>query len=304
MRNAAAALLALSVGAAPSLAQQPPLVLTRHQITERIDVFSGFTNGNVLAVRADTGTLLVDAQSARRVVLLDSALQALGARAVKLVINTHYHGDHIEGNAHFGRRGARLLAQRNLPLQAVKDTTITSWDNWHRTAAAPEAVPAFTFSDSTVLQFGDQEVRVYHAPNAHTDGDAVIWLPRANIIHLGDIFELAAPPFIDWWAGGSLAGMIAQIDRFLPRIDERTRVVPGHGPVADRATLLRYRAMLVTLQQRVQAAVDAGKSIDVLVAEQPAAEFDTQLGGARFSERLTRLLYAGLARRPTGGLDR
>ncbi len=276
---------------------QQVLSLTRHQLTDRIDVFAGFTNGNVLAIRADTGTLLIDAQSARRVRLVDSALSSLGAGPVKLVINTHYHGDHIEGNAHFRAKGARILAHRNVGVQAVKDTVIASWDNWHRTPAVPEALPTMAFSDSSIFRFGDEEVRVYHAPNAHTDGDAVVWLRRSNIVHLGDIFELAAPPFIDWWVGGSAAGMIATIDRVLPWIDERTRVVPGHGPVSDRATLLAYRAMLATMQTRVQASIEAGESLDEILAAQPAAEFEAGLGGARHGDRLTRLLYAGLARR-------
>jgi len=277
-------------------AQQPPLVLSRQQLTSRIDVFSGFTNGNVLALRGDTGTLLVDAQSAKRVELVDSALRSLGAGPVRTIINSHYHGDHIEGNAHFRAKGANVLAHRNVQRQAVKDTVIASWENWHRIPAAPGALPTASFSDSSVFQFDTEEIRVYHAPNAHTDGDAIVWLPRSNIIHLGDIFELNAPPFIDWWAGGSLSGMIAAIDMMLPRIDERTRVIPGHGPVANRATLLAYRAMLATMQSRVQAAITAGKSLDQVLADQPAAEFAEKLGGARFGDHLTKLIYAGLAR--------
>jgi glyoxylase-like metal-dependent hydrolase (beta-lactamase superfamily II) len=281
-------------GTGTGAAQQ--LVLTRTPLTPRVDVFSGFTNGNVLALRSDTGTLLVDAQSARRVSLVDSALTALGAQPVHVVINTHYHDDHIQGNAFFRARGARVLAHRNVPSQAAKDTVIASWNNWHRTPAERDALPDVGFSDSTTLVFGSEEVRVYHMPNAHTDGDAIVWLPRVNVVHLGDILELGAAPFIDWWAGGSLAGMIAAIDRVLPLIDERTRVVPGHGPVADRAALIAYRSMLATLHSRVQAAIDAGASLEQLLATRPTAEYDAQLGGARQGERLTRLLHFGLPR--------
>lgn len=290
-------LLATLLLAAGNLAaQQAPLKVTRHVLTDGIDVFAGFTNGNVLAIRADTGTLIVDAQSAKRVGALDSALAALGARRVTLVINTHYHGDHLEGNAHFRGKGARVLAHRNVPVQAVKDTVIASWDNWHRQPAASEALPSAGFADSTVLQFAGEEVRVYHAPNAHTDGDAIIWLPRANIVHMGDIFELEAPPFIDWWVGGSVSGMIAAIDRILPMINERTRVVPGHGPVSDRATLASYRAMLAEIQSRVQEAIRAGRTVEQVVASRPTAEFDSRLGGASHGDRLTRLIYVGLVK--------
>jgi len=284
-----------------TISAQPVLQLTRTQLTDRIDVFSGFTNGNVLSIRSDTGTLLIDAQSARRVGLVDSALTALNAPRVKLIINTHYHGDHIEGNAFFRAKGARVLAHENVAKQAAKDTTIVSWENWHRTAAVPEAFPTMGFRESTTFRFGDEEVRVLHAPNAHTDGDAIVWMPRSNILHIGDIFELNAEPFIDWWAGGSLAGMIAAVDRVLGMIDDRTRVVPGHGPVSDRATLVSYRAMLGTLQTRVQTAIEAGKTLDELLGTHPTAEFDERLGGTRRGERLTRLLYVGLARRPVGG---
>jgi glyoxylase-like metal-dependent hydrolase (beta-lactamase superfamily II) len=283
-----------------SVSAQSVLQLTRTQLSDKIDVFSGFANGNVLSIRSDTGTLLIDAQSARRVGLLDSALTALNAPRVRLIINTHYHGDHIEGNAHFRAKGARVLAQENVAKQAAKDTTIESWENWHRVAAVAEAFPTNGFRDSTVVRFGGEELRVYHAPNAHTDGDAIIWLPRSNILHIGDIFELNAEPFIDWWAGGTLAGMITAVDRVLAMIDDRTRVVPGHGPVSDRATLVSYRAMLGTMQTRVQAAIDAGKSLDELLATHPTAEFDERLGGPRHGQRLTRLIYAGLARRSAG----
>ncbi len=298
----ARAFLAVATAGLPvaSISAQPPLQLTRTQLTDRIDVFSGFTNGNVLSIRSDTGTLLIDSQSARRVGLVDSALTALHAPRVKLIINTHYHGDHLEGNAHFRAKGARVLAHENVAKQAAKDTTIESWENWHRTAAVSEAFPTMGFRETIALRFGGEEVRVLHAPNAHTDGDAIIWLPRSNILHIGDIFELNAEPFIDWWVGGSLAGMITAVDRVLGMIDDRTRVVPGHGPVSDRATLISYRAMLGTMQTRVQAAIEAGKSLDELLATHPTAEFDERLGGPRRGQRLTRLIYVGLARRPAG----
>lgn len=193
---------------------------------------------------------------------------------------------------------SRLADRENVPrLCRVRFELPAMLRNWHRTAAQSEAFPSMGFGDSTVLQFGAEEVRVYHAPNAHTDGDAIVWLPRSNIIHLGDIFELDAEPFVDWWAGGTLAGMIAAVDRVLPLIDDHTRVVPGHGPVADRATLVSYRAMLGTMQTRVQAAIAAGTSLEALLGTHPTAEFDARLGGPSHGERLTRLLYVGLGRR-------
>ena len=260
-----------------------------------IHVASGYANGNVLVVESDTGLLLVDAQSATRVAALDSAIRRLSSRPVRLVVNTHYHGDHTEGNAFFRQLGAEVVAQRNVAVQAVKDTVITDWSNWHRTPLAAGALPNRAFDDSIVFDFGREGVHVWHAPGAHTDGDAMIWLPRANVLHIGDIFEVGAPPFIDLWAGGSVAGMLAAIDRVLAVVDERTVIVPGHGAVSSREELVRYRAMLQTVRDRVAAAQSRGKTLDALLAERPAREWESTMGGPRRAQQFVTLVYADLS---------
>jgi glyoxylase-like metal-dependent hydrolase (beta-lactamase superfamily II) len=280
----------------PRLDAQDVMHMRAERLNERVSVISGFTNGNILVIAADTAVVLVDAQSAKRVGLADSVIRSLTTLPVRFVINTHYHGDHIEGNAHFRERGAIVLAHENVTAQAKKDTTITDWRTWHRTAADPASLPTWTFRDSTVIAVGRERIVVFHLPNAHTDGDALVWLPAENIIHVGDIFENGAPPFIDWWAGGSLRGTIAAVDRVLARIDARTRVVPGHGPVADKLTLAAYRAMLATIDARVSALVAQGKSLDEIVAAGPAAEFSDALGGPSKTTDFIGLLYAGRGR--------
>lgn len=268
--------------------------MTVQRLRPGIHVASGYENGNVLVVESDTALLLVDAQSAERVAALDSAIRRISTQPVRLVINTHYHGDHTEGNAHFRATGAAVLAQRNVAVQAVKDTVIAAWDNWHRTPLAAAALPTRDFDDSIAFDFAGQRVHVWHAPAAHTDGDAVIWLPRANVLHIGDILEVGAPPFIDLWAGGSTAGMLAAIDRVLAVADERTAIVPGHGAVSSRADLVRYRTMLQTVRDRVSSARASGMSIDAVLATRPAMEWESAMGGPRRAQQLVRLVYAGL----------
>lgn len=296
---ACASLLAVVCLSAPELEAQdaaPWMQITVRPLRPAMHVASGFANGNVLILESDSGLLLIDSQSAKRVGALDSAIRAFTTRPVRVVINTHYHGDHVEGNAYYRARGAQVIAHRTVPIEAEKDTVIADWGNWHRTPLATEALPTRTFDDSVAFDFGMERVVVLHAPNAHTNGDAMIWFPRSNVLHIGDILEVGAPPFIDLWSGGSLAGMIAAVDRVMAMVDDKTSIVPGHGAVSSRADLAKYRVMLQTVGDRVRAAAARGESADAVVAERPAREWEGAMGGERRAGQLVRLIYADKAR--------
>lgn len=266
------------------------------QVVPNLYVISGFANGNIVALVGSKGVLLVDGQSGRRVDLADSALRTVTKLPVQLVVNTHYHADHIEGNAHWRAQGARIVAQRLLVGEAKKDTVISEWEDWHRVAADPAALPDTVFDDSLALPFEGRVVAL-HADSAHTSGDAVIWFRDANVIHTGDIVELGAPPFLDWWGGGTLDGMIRGVDLVLAHADDKTRIVPGHGWVTNRAEVATYRKMLVTMRERTLAAIAAGQSVEQYLAGNPTRDFDQGFGGERYGQRFARLLYVGLSRR-------
>ncbi|MEZ4412809.1 MAG: DUF6265 family protein [Gemmatimonadales bacterium] len=278
----------------PASAQQDVMVMRAERLGPDLAVISGFANGNILVLTGPDGTLLVDAQSARRVGLADSVLTSLGAPPVRWVINTHYHGDHTEGNALFRSRGAEIIGQEQLPVQMAKDTTIAAWGDWHRTPAEPAAMPTRTFRDTLSLRVNGQRVLVTHIPAAHTDGDAIVWLPDANVIHIGDLFEHLAPPFMDWWAGGRLEGMLAGVDWALEHSDSATRIVPGHGPVGTRAELLAYREMLLGVSSGVATEVRAGATAEQAQARQPANAWQPQLGSQRRMDQFVALIYLGL----------
>ena len=288
------ALLVLLLLAGPARAQTG---ITTTTLGPGLHVLAGYANGNILVVDTPDGVLLVDAQSARRVAAADTALRALTPRAVRRVIYTHYHEDHVAGTPHWRRDGLSVLAHEAVPTQMRKDTVIADWDNWHRKPAAAEALPDAVFSADTVLSHGGIEVRVLHIANAHTDGDAIVYLPRENVLHVGDLVEPGAAPFIDWWAGGSLSGMIAGADRILGLADSATRIVPGHGPVIGRAEVMTHRRMLQTVGDRVAAAVRDGHTVEQLLETNPASEFEDFLGGPRRAQQFVRLLYYGATRR-------
>ena len=270
--------------------------ITTKQLRPGIWVLSGFANGNILVHDDGTDVLLVDAQSERRVGLADSALRALTARPVHTVVTTHYHDDHIGGNPHWRAQGARLIAQCNVAVQAKKDTTITEWRDWHRAPAPADALPTECFADSLTIQRAGDQVVLHHVPFAHTDGDLVIWLPGANVLHMGDVLELGAPPFLDYWAGGSWTGMLAAVDAGLAIANDQTIIVPGHGPTTNRAGMVAYRAMLQAVGQKVRDAVQRGESMDTIVAARPAAGYEESFASQARTDQFVQLLVVGFRR--------
>lgn len=259
-------------------------------------MFQGYANGNVLAVERDGALLLVDAQSGARVPELVRVLRSVTLAPVRQVVFTHYHEDHTGGMPAWRAEGGGAVAHRAVPGQMRKDTVIVEMGDWHREPAPPDAMPDRTFRDSLTLRHGDLDVRLLHPGPAHTDGDAIVWIPALNLIHSGDLIEPGAAPFIDWWAGGSLDGMIAAADRIIALADSATRIVPGHGPVLRRLDVVRHRVMLTVLGDRVRRALAAGQERAAFEATAPAREFEHLLGGSAGAGRLIRLLWFGLSR--------
>ncbi len=208
------------------------------------------------------------------------------------MINTHWHYDHVGGNEAFAHAGATVFAHANVRRRLAADTFV---ELMGRTVpAAPEiARPAVTFGEN--LSFPAEDVHVVHLAPAHTDGDCLVHLPALDVLQTGDVFWNGGYPLIDYSTGGSLEGMIAATERVLALADDKTRVVPGHGPVGDKADVESFRAMLIAAGERIRPLFAAGKTLEETLAARPTAALDERWGGRlRSADFFVRAVYGSL----------
>lgn len=224
--------------------------------------------GNIGVSYGPDGTVLIDDQFAPLTGKIQAAVKDLGAGPVKYLINTHWHGDHTGGNENLGQSGALIMAHDHVRDRLVKGNDSTP-------PAAPEALPVITYHDGIKLHLNGDEVRVKHMKHAHTDGDSIIFWKNANVLHMGDLFfHKVTLPFVDLNSGGNARGVLAAAEQALTMVDDETRIIPGHGPIATRADLIAYRDMLKSVIGAVEKAQGEGKSLQQVQAMKPAAQWD------------------------------
>jgi cyclase len=235
--------------------------------------------GNVAVSAGEDGVFIIDDQYKPSIEQLLAAIGEISDRPVRFVINTHYHADHVGGNEAVGDGGGLIIAHDN-----IRKRMTTAQFNHFWGAETPvwpeEALPVVTFNDRVTLHLNGEPVTAYHVPRGHTDGDSIIHFPASNVLHMGDIFFNGLYPYIDLDAGGTIQGMIGAVELGLELADRQTKVIPGHGPLTDRAGMQAYHAMLVEIRDRVQALIDQGMSREQVVAARPTAKWDEELGNA------------------------
>ena len=271
--------LALCAGLATSAhAQQDfsKVEIKSEPVAGSVHMLTG-AGGNLALSIGDDAAFLVDDQFAPLSARIKAAVANISRKPVRFVLNTHWHGDHTGGNEHFGRAGSVIVAHENV-RRRMSSEQFSSFATQPIPPSPKAALPVVTFATDVTFHLNGDEIHAFHVPHAHTDGDAVVHFRRANVVHLGDVFFNKLYPFIDVGSGGTVAGTLAAVDQVLAMVGDDTKIVPGHGPLATRADLLAYRRMLATVQERVQALVREGRSLQDAVAARPTAEFDEAWG--------------------------
>ncbi len=214
--------------------------------------------GNVGALVGMEGILIVDDDYKQVSEKLGEALKALGSASPKYVLNTHWHGDHTQGNEFFGKTST-IVAHANVRKRLIDPPVVFG----NKTPPYPEfALPILTYTETMSIHINGEEVRAVHYPNGHTDGDTIVFFVKANVVHLGDDFFVGRFPFVDLASGGSVQGLIKNIGTLISQIPTDAKLIPGHGPVSSHEDLKAYHQLLTESSKIVQDAMKAGKSLE------------------------------------------
>jgi glyoxylase-like metal-dependent hydrolase (beta-lactamase superfamily II) len=294
MKARLAAVLVLA--AVPALAQQQDfskVEVKAEKVAEGVYMLTG-AGGNIGLSVGGSGAFVIDDQFAPLSEKILAAIRTVTKEPVRFVVNTHLHGDHTGGNENMGKAGAIVVAHENVRKRMSVEQFSATFNR--TTPASPEAaLPVVTFTDAVTFHWNGDEIRVHHVAPAHTDGDSIVRFVKADVVHMGDLFFNGGYPFIDTSSGGRVDGVIAAAEETLAVIGDKTRIIPGHGPLATRADLQAYRDMLKVLRDRIAKLKAEGKSRDEVIAAKPTADHDAKWGtGFMKGDTFTGLAYDSL----------
>jgi cyclase len=291
-----ALLLILCSSAAPAIlaqtSQAPALRTTK--LTDGLYLLQG-NGGNVAVSVGKDGVLLVDDLDDKQLPQIRTAVAALTDKPVRFVINTHWHPDHTGSNQAFGAADVPVIAHENARKRLSADQFNEVFKQTVK-AAPPVAWPVITFTNDLTIHFNDEEIQVRHLPAGHTDGDAVVYFRRANVLHTGDLFFNGVYPVIDTASGGTLDGLLGATERILAMLRPETRLIPGHGPLATAADLQEFRRMLSATGAEIGRLVKEGKTLNQIINAKPTRAFDEKWGRSFLpSELYVHFVYLSLA---------
>lgn len=258
-----------------------------------ISVLEG-SGGNIAVLNGAKGKLLVDAGIGTSKQHVAAALASISDAPIHYLINTHWHFDHADGNEWIHHAGATIIAQENTLKHLKATVRVEDWD--YTFPPAPQgALPTVLFANEKRLEYNGETIQMQLYRPAHTDCDISVYFPKADVLHVADTFWNGHYPFIDYSTNGSIDGMIAAARQNVARTTEHTIVIPGHGPIGNRAQLIEFRDMLVDVRTRVAALKKQGKTLAQVTAEKPTAKYDAKWGEFVISTNLfTRLVYKGV----------
>jgi len=259
------------------------------KLTDHVYMLTG-AGGNIGVSVGEDGVFVIDDQFAPLTSKIEAAIKKISDKPIKFLLNTHFHGDHTGGNANMTKLGATIIAHDNVRKRLAAPKREAA-------ATAKEALPIITFNDKLNLYMNGEQIAVFHADNAHTDGDALLYFTESNVLHTGDTYFNGRYPYIDLNSGGSVNGYIKAVKGGLMVINEDTKIIPGHGKQSNKKEYQTFLKMLETLKTNVLNAIKNGKTEDEVANDESITKAYDGLGyGSGFinSEKIRRTYYKSL----------
>ena len=267
--------------------------ITVTKLRGNVSVLTG-SGGNIAVLTGADEKLLVDAGLTASRAQIREALASIGGEPVARVINTHWHFDHTDGNEWLHSTGAEIMAHENTRKHLSKSTRVEAW-NFTFPPSPEGALPANVLQQDEKFNFNGSTIALKYYGPCHTDSDLSVYFSNADILHCGDTWWNGHFPFIDYNTGGSIGGMIRAAEMNIARVTSKTLIIPGHGDVGGKAELVEYRNMLLRIRDTVAALKKQGKSLDEVLAINPAAEYEVKWGGFVIDVKsFTTLVYTGV----------
>lgn len=280
--------------------EKPPINVQSTEVAPGIYMLAGvngFIGGNIGLLTGDEATIMIDDSMPPFLDKLRKSVADVAGKPVDFLINTHVHGDHTGNNEALGKGHengkTHIVAHENLRHHMV---TKGVQGPKGMVPAPASALPVMTFSDQMTFHFNNQPATVFHVPKAHTDGDAVIHFSEANVIHTGDTFFNGLFPYIDLDSGGSVEGYIHAQLKIISMANNETKIIPGHGPLANKADLQKAVDMLIESKQLIQKAINDGQNLDQILKANPLQKYhDDWNWGFITTERMATQLFNDLS---------
>jgi cyclase len=300
---------ALTLSASLVLAQQPDFAKVQIKATKvsgNIYMLEG-AGGNIAASIGEDGIVLIDDQYAPLAEKIEAALKGLGItdKPVRFIINTHYHGDHTGGNLPFSKTST-VIAQENVRKRLESGGVGGNGGSMHfdYKPDPKAALPIITFEHDVTIHLNGEDIRALHFPAGHTDGDAIIFFPKANVVHMGDDFVRYGFPFVDINSGGSVQGMIKAVESAIAQLPPNVKVIPGHGALSNLDDVREFLQMLKDTTAVVEKGVKAGKSLDQLKQEKVLAPWQKWAGDFVTADGFIETIYNSLTGKKTSAFLR
>ena len=271
-------------------AQEEEVIIKTHKLTDNIYMLEG-QGGNIGVFVGDDGVFVIDDQFAHLADKIEATIKTLSDKPITFLVNTHYHGDHVGGNENMANLGATIISHDNVRKRLAEDP------NRKGKMMAHKALPVITFNDKLSLHINGEEILVFHAENAHTDGDALLYFTESNVLHTGDNFFSGRYPYIDLDSGGSVEGYIKAVKQALIVIDDDTKIIPGHGEVSNAIDYKSFLHMMEDFKAIVLSEIEKGKTEEEVSSNKSLTKTYDDLGYSWSfinSEKIRRTFYKSL----------